>query len=113
MLNDGEKLSKDEEPQSVAKDLVRKIAGSGSAARVHYALSSHPEGLSIQDIAEITGLKKSTIYVKGVRELFNCQMLEEIRRPQRTIYRLIPRAGLSTAGRHKVKGLKSSEKGDE
>jgi hypothetical protein len=104
-------LQKDRKQSTVARDPVEKtVAECGSTARVHYALSRHPEGLSIQDMAEITGLKKSTVYVKGVRELFNCQMLEEVRGPKRRVYRLISRADISAQGHDEVKDLKSSQK---
>lgn len=56
----------------------KAIARSGSQARTHFVLEKFPgRGLTINEIAELTGLKKSSAYV-ATRDLFNAQKCEKI-----------------------------------
>jgi len=72
----------------------KTVARSGAMSRVHFALSRHPEGLSLSEIAEITGLKPSTIDKHGVRNLFNFQVVDRIQDVDRgTVYKLTDRMG--------------------
>jgi len=71
---------------------IKKIARSGSASRVYVALDSHPEGLTLDQIADICNLKLSTLRTNGVRSLFNAHLVEKsITRVGGTVYRLVKR----------------------
>lgn len=67
-----------------------RIAQSGSKAQIYYVLERKPLGLSIEDIAQITGLTPTTCYIR-IRELFNAQMVKETRTQQTRTYQIIPR----------------------
>ena len=55
------------------------IAKIGVASRVHYALTQHPKGLTLEEIAAFTGLALSSIRGKGVRHLYNARLVEIVR----------------------------------
>jgi len=72
--------------------LKQKIMQSGTLARTYLALQDNPKGLTISEVAEITGLAENSVYVHGVRELFNAQVCDRItletKNERRTVYRL-------------------------
>lgn len=71
--------------------IERTVGHSGSISRVHWALSVHPEGLTLKEIAEITGLAESTIRIHGIRNLLNFQIAREVNDKRRgIIYNLVP-----------------------
>lgn len=84
-------MSEEKDASSVAIDPVidSLIAKSGSISRVYYTLERSPKGLTIQDVAKLTGLSETTCYIR-VRQLFNAQKVQEIRRDNVRLYRLRP-----------------------
>jgi len=67
------------------------VARSGSKAQIHYALEQGERrgcrGLTLEEIADITGLTPGTTYVR-LRELFHASVVEEIRTSEQRVYRL-------------------------
>jgi DNA-binding transcriptional ArsR family regulator len=63
------------------------IATSGSVSQIVYILERKPEGATIQQLAQLTQLSESTVYIR-LRELYNAGYLEETRAPNVQIYRL-------------------------
>jgi len=77
------------------KDLIialdSNVAKSGSKAQIYYALEQGERqgcrGLTLEEIAKITGLTPSTTYTR-LRELFHASVVEEIRTSEQRVYRL-------------------------
>lgn len=79
-------MNAEEKDQSVVV-IDSRIAQTGSVAQIYYVLERRPQGLSLEDVAKITGLTPTTCYIR-IRELFNAQMVEEVRRHDTRIYKL-------------------------
>ena len=79
------------------------VARSGSQARIHFVLEKFPKrGLTLSEVAELTGLKESSTYV-ALRDLFRAQVVKETRTQQTRIYQLIPKADIAVKGLEKSK----------
>jgi len=64
----------------IALDDIKKsptLLKSGSMSRTLHVLEAHPEGLTVEDICEFTGLANSTVRKKGVEKLFHFQLAED------------------------------------
>ena len=55
--------------------------------RISTELAQTPKGLSIEDLAQICGLKYNTVY-QNLRKQFNAQQVVEIRGKEQRLYRL-------------------------
>lgn len=73
----------------LSSEMEQIISRGRSDARCLTALQEHPAGLTIGELAEITGLTPKTVYVRGMRVLFNAQLIEKVERRDQTIYRVI------------------------
>lgn len=60
----------------IPQEILEEILHSGSGSRTFLALQAHPEGLTMEEIADITGLSEETIKRGSARHLFNLQVLE-------------------------------------
>lgn len=58
-----------------------------AADKILHAMKGEPQGLSIEDIMDICGIKRNTAY-QNLRDLFNFQQIVEIRSKDRRLYRL-------------------------
>ena len=72
------------EPLIVALDEIAQI---GSASRVHYALTMHPKGLTLEDIAEITGFSRGTLSSHAIPRLLHTQLVKREKTPAGKIFR--------------------------
>lgn len=57
------------------KFVEKTIARSGTMSRVYFVLHKHPEGLTIEQICEITGLKLSNVQIHGIKKLIDFEMV--------------------------------------
>ena len=66
------------------------ISRSGSLARIHYVLERNPQGLSLEELVRLTGLKPSTIKNHGLRTLYNFQVVTvDVDEDRGAIYKLV------------------------
>jgi len=73
----------------------KTIAHSGAMSRVHFALGRRPRGLTLEEIAAITGLASSTIRIHGLRNLFHFQMVDKFEDENRGTVYTLPRVDIS------------------
>jgi len=78
-------LDKERDKTTFALDV--RVEGEGSRDRIINLLEKHPQGLTIEEIAEILGYTRNTVYQR-LRELFYYQKVIEIRTPSQRLFRL-------------------------
>lgn len=72
------------------KDTLLKVIRSGTMSRTYVALQNHPNGLTVEEIADICGLKPDNVYKNGVLQLFNAQLVRRTEEKGKgTIYYLL------------------------
>ena len=63
----------------------------GTVSRALFALTTKPEGMTVEEIGDLLGIQGNSVYVNAIRPLFNHQLVEKIyRRGREPLYR-IPR----------------------
>ncbi|MFQ5833725.1 MAG: hypothetical protein ACE5H4_13540 [Candidatus Thorarchaeota archaeon] len=85
------------EPIVIRKEpIIKRILSSGSASRTLLALAQKPQrGMTINEIAEATGLSPVTVRKKGVEKLFSFQMIDRFDDPKRgRVFKLKPKGVL-------------------
>ena len=72
-------------------EFFRRIAHNGPAARTFLVLERSTVPMSIEEIAEATGVHPVTLKKRTVREMFNAQVVERSEGEHGWVYRLVER----------------------
>lgn len=68
--------SSNDKGEGLLRGVLTKILQNGPRSRTYLALQANPDGLTLAEIADITGLSIETVQRSSARELFNLQVAE-------------------------------------